>query len=160
LSNFRVEIDERSEYSPGYKFNDWEMKGVPLRIEIGPRDIKAGQVVAARRDNGKKENVKIKDIEKRAKKILEDIHMCLYDKAKKYLKDGILDAKNLDEAVKGIKNKKLIKANWCGNQNCEDWMKTKTEGAKIVCVSEEKAKGRCVYCKKPAKHIAYIAKSY
>ena len=160
LENFRIEIDDREGYKPGFKFNDWELKGVPLRIEIGPRDIKAKQVIFVRRDNGKKENVKIKDISKKAGKILEDIHNSLYKKAQKHFKENTIFAKNLDELIFGIKNKKLVKAEWCGNQKCEEMIKFKTEGAKIICVIKEKAKGKCVYCNKPTKEVVYIAKSY
>lgn len=160
LSDFRVEIDKREEFKPGFKFNDWEMKGVPLRIEIGPKDLKAKQVIFARRDTGKKENVKTKDIEKKAKKVLEDIHNFLYKKAKKYLEDNTIQVKELNELIKAIKNKKLIKTSWCGNQKCEEMLKYKTKGAKIICIIEEKPKGKCVYCNKKANEVVYIAKSY
>ena len=159
LKELRVEIDAR-EQKPGFKFNDWEMKGVPLRIEIGPRDIKAKQVIAVRRDNFKKEAVKISELKNKAVKILEDIHSSLYKKALNYLKDNTVKAKTIEETIKAIKNKKLVKAEFCGNQECEDWIKTKTEGAKIICITEEKAKGKCIYCGKKAASIIYIAKSY
>ncbi len=158
--NLRAEIDAREEHSPGYKFNDWEMKGVPLRIEIGPRDIKAEQAVIARRDNNKKENIKIKDIEKKVPVILDDIHNSLYKKAAAYLKNNTLNVKNFDELIKAIKNKKLVKTEWCNSQECEDWIKTKSEGAKILCIIDENPKGKCVYCGKNAKHVVYVAKSY
>lgn len=160
LKNLRVEIDERENYKPGFKFNDWEMKGVPLRIEIGPRDIKAKQVVFVRRDTGKKQEIKVKDIEKEAEKILKDIHNSLYNKARKYLKDNTVSAKSLNEIIEAIKNKKLVKTEWCGNQECEEMLKFKTQGAKIICIINEKPKGNCAYCSKPAKHVVYIAKSY
>ena len=159
LSDFRTEIDER-EYSPGFKFNDWEMKGIPLRIEIGPRDLKENKVVFVRRDTKEKQNIKINDIKKNAEKTLTDIHEFLYNKTKKYLKDNTIEAKNMNELINAIKNKKLVKTEWCENQECEDWIKDKTGGAKILCISDEKPKNKCVYCNKKSKHVVYIAKSY
>jgi len=158
LREVRVEIDDR-EYTPGFKFNDWEMKGIPLRIELGPRDIKKKQIVLVRRDNGEKQVIKIKEISK-IPKILEDIQNSLYKKALKFLKDSTITAKKFDDVIKAIKNKKLVNAEWCGSQECEDWIKAKTEGAKIICITEEKAKGKCVYCNKKSKEVVYIARSY
>ena len=159
LSDCRVEIDSR-DYSPGFKFNEWEMKGVPLRIEIGPRDLKENQVVLVRRDNSKKQNIKIKDLEKNAKKILENIHDSLYEKAKKYLKENTEKAKSIDEIMESVKNKKLVKTEWCGSLKCEDWIKDKTGGAKIICTTDEKPGEKCPYCNKKSKHVVYVAKSY
>ena len=159
LKNFRVELDKR-EHKPGYKFNDWEMKGIPLRIEIGPRDIKNKQVVLVRRDNSKKQAVKIEKAEKQAEKTLEDIHNSLYKKAEKYMKESVTNAKTMDELIKAIKNKKLVKAEWCANQECEDWIKTKTEGAKIICIIDERPKNRCVFCNKKANSVVYVSRSY
>lgn len=159
LKNFRVEIDKREE-TPGFKFNDWEMKGTPLRIEIGPKDIKKNQVVLVRRDNGKKQEVKIKSIEKQVAKIFENIHLSLYNKAKKFLKDNIVAAKQFEEVIKAIKNKKLVEAEWCGNTKCEDLLKYKTKGGKIICIIDKKASGKCIYCNKKAKQVVYIARSY
>ena len=162
LSEFRVEIDDREEYKPGFKYNECEMKGVPLRIEIGPRDIKENQVIFARRDNQKKETVKIKDIVKKTKEALEDIHTSLYNKAKKYQKDNTVEAKNLKELTDAINNKKLVKASWDGTQDSEDNIKEKTGGAKILCIVDEKlpSNAKCVYSDKPAKYVVYIDKSY
>jgi prolyl-tRNA synthetase len=161
LKGIRVLLDEREEYSPGYKFNDWEMKGVPLRIEIGPKDIKAGQVVIVRRDNGKKEIIKTKELNKKIPAILDDIHENLLKNSEKKLKESIAKAKNLNELVNNIKNRKLVKTEWCGSKECEDWIKTKSGGAKIIGINETaKAQGKCVYCNKKAKHVVYVAKSY
>ena len=159
LTGLRVEIDTR-EQKPGFKFNDWEMKGVPLRIEIGPRDIKEKQAIVARRDNLKKEAVKISELKKKAEKILDDIHNSLYKKASDYLKNNTEKTKTMEETLRAIKNKKLVKAEWCSSSECEEWIKTKTEGAKIICISEEKAKGNCIYCNKKADSVVYIARSY
>ena len=158
--NFRVFLDDR-DYTPGYKFNDWELKGVPVRIEIGPRDIANNQVVVVRRDTGKKEIIKIKDIEKKVEKILDDVQKNLLKKSEQLLKKNTVMTKNIQETVKAIKDKKLIVSEWCGNHECEDWIKTKTGGAKIIGINEKKeAIGKCVYCGKKAMHVICIAKSY
>jgi len=100
------------------------------------------------------------DLDKKIPKILEDIHNKLYEKAEDYLKKNTVKAKNMNELNEAIKNKKLVKTEWCGNQECEDWVKTKTEGAKIICVIEEKPKEKCVYCGKKSNSVVYVAKSY
>ncbi len=158
---FRTFLDNRKEYSPGYKFHDWEMKGIPLRIEIGPKDLVKNQIIAVRRDTGKKEIVRTKDMNDKIKKILDDIHKNLLKKSEDMLKKGTTKVKNMAELTKAIKNKKLTVSEWCGNEKCEDWIKTKTQGAKIIGINEKaKARGKCVYCGKKAKHIIWIAKSY
>ncbi len=162
LNKLRVEIDTRDS-NPGFKFNDWEMKGVPLRIEIGPRDLKNKSVVFARRDTGKKENVKISDIKEKVQQVLEEIHNSLYKKAEKYIAENTVSTNNMQEVIESVKNKKLVKANWCGSEECETWIKDKTQGAKIICIiPDEKppANSKCVYCGKKAKHQVYISKSY
>lgn len=157
--NIRIEIDLR-ETSPGFKFNDLELKGIPLRLELGPKDLKEKQVFSCRRYTGKKEPIKITDLEKKVPKILEDIHANLYKKAEDYLKANTLQIKTMPELIEAIKNKKLAKAEWCSDKHCEDWVKTKTAGAKIICTIDEKPKGKCVYCGKKATEVVYIAKSY
>ncbi len=155
-------LDDREEYSPGRKFNEWELKGIPIRIEIGPKDLKNKQVIVVRRDTGKKQTVKIKDLKKKIPSILEDIHNSLYKKAEKYLKDSIVEAKTMKDLINAIKNKKLVLTQWCDDAECEDWIKDKTGGAKIICIPFDQPKklDKCVYCGKPAKHVVYIAKSY
>ncbi len=160
--NLRVQVDTREEQSPGYKFNEWEMKGIPLRIEIGPKDIAKNQVVAVRRDNNKKQNIKMKQLTKQIPKILRNIHSSLYKKAVAYQKQNTVKAKNIEELKQAIKNKKLVKTFWDGSLESEDWIKDRTGGAKILCITEEKPKpsDKCVYSGKKAKYVVYIAKSY
>jgi prolyl-tRNA synthetase len=160
LGSFRILIDEREEYNPGVKFNDWEMKGVPLRLEIGPRDIKENQVILVRRDNGKKEQVKITKIKIKVSEILEDIHKSLYKKAENYLKENTIKTKTMSELKEAIKNKKLAETAWCGKTLCEDYIKEETGGAKIICIKDNNSKSKCVYCNKESKHGVYVAKSY
>jgi len=162
LEEFSVELDVRDEYTPGWKFNEWEMKGVPLRLEIGPRDVKQKQVVLARRDTGKKENVKTSKLSKKVKEALNDIHNSLLKKAKKLLNDSIVEVKNFDGLMSAVKNKKMAKALFCGEIECEDWIKDKTGGATSRCIPfrQEKITGNCVHCNKKAKFWAYFARNY
>jgi len=160
LEHIRVLIDDREDLSPGFKFNDWEMKGIPIRIEIGPKDFKNKTVVIARRDTKTKESIKITELKKEVKNLLEKIHENLYSKAKKHMKENTVIVKNMKDLIKAIKNKKLVKTEWCESQNCEDFIKSKSGGAKIICKIKEKANGKCCYCGKKAKHIVYVAKSY
>ena len=159
LKNYRVEIDDRDEYSPGWKFNEWEMKGVPIRIEIGPKDIKKKQFVAVRRDNGKKEFLKNT---KKIQEIMDDIQDILYEKSKKNLLKSIVKVKTMDELKKAIDDKRFALAPFCGNPGCEDYIKEETGGADSRCIpfDQEKIKGKCIRCDKEAKFLVYFAKSY
>jgi len=159
----RVIIDDREDYSPGYKFNEWEMKGVPLRIEIGPKDLEKEQAVFARRDNGEKQEVGFNEIKEKIDKVFEEVHESLYKKAEKVLEEKIVNAENIEEVTNAIEEKKIAKAYWDGTQESEDWIKEKTGGAKILCIVEDEIpeeKGKCVYSGNPAKHVVYIGKSY
>ena len=162
LKKYSVELDDREGYTPGWKFNEWELKGIPLRVEIGPKDVEKKQVVVARRDNSKKEAVKIKDLDKKIKEILEDIHNALLSKAKKFLEGNTAEAKNWDEFLKHIKSRKLVKAFFCGNAECEEQIKDKTEGAtsRVIPFEQPKKSGECVHCKKEGKFLVYFAKAY
>lgn len=160
-SKFSVHFDKRDAYSPGWKFNEWELKGVPLRIEIGPIDIRKKQVILVRRDTGGKKPVKGKVISKHLEKTFDLVQENLYKKAKSFLSDNTKDAKNFKELEKLIKNRKMVRAYWCGSEDCEEKIKEKT-GATIRCIETENAKkeGKCVDCGKRTKTMVYFAKAY
>jgi len=163
LSEFNPIFDDREDQSPGYKFNEWEMKGIPLRIELGPRDLEKNKVVIARRDTGIKQDVNIKDLEKEIPKILEAIQKDLLKKAEKNLKESIVVAKTWDEFMQGMKDKKLIQTNFCGETECEDNIKDKSGGATSRCIPFNKKldkNTKCVHCGKTAKEVIYFSKSY
>ena len=161
LKDFRIEIDDREGYTPGWKFHDAELKGIPLRLEIGPRDLKNKTVVLARRDSGDKKVVKMTQVSKEAGKLLERIQKNLFDRAKKFLHDNIHEANNIQAFEKILTEQKgIIRAGWCGSRKCEDEMKDRT-GAKITNLPYgHKAKGNCILCSKKAKYMAHFAKSY
>jgi len=161
LEKYSVFIDDRDSYTPGWKFNEWEMKGVPLRIEIGPKDIEKGTAVITRRDTGKKEFVKFNELEKKAEAVLAEINSNLYKKAKELLDTNIIETDSSKELEKGIMQDKLVLAPHCGLKECEDAIKEKT-GAKALVIPFEqpKKKGKCAFCGKEAEYSVYFGKSY
>lgn len=161
LKELNALLDIREDYSPGWKFNEWELKGIPVRIELGPKDLKKKEVIVVRRDTGKKQSVKISQLKSFMQKLLEDIQKSLFKNAKKKLEESIVLVKNFDDFKKAIKEKKLVKANWCGEEACEDWIKDKAEGAKSLNAPfNEKASGKCVQCDKKATMVMFFGKSY
>ena len=157
-----VELDLRDGYTPGWKFNEWEMKGVPLRIELGPKDIGQEQVVAVRRDTNEKIVIKFKDIEKKIEQILEGIQNDLFKKAKDFLVKSTIDVNSLENLKKAISDKKMAKAQFCGSTDCELKIKEFAEGATCRCIPFEQkpAEGNCVQCNSKAKSWALFAKNY
>jgi len=158
----RTIADDRAEYTPGWKFNEWELKGVPIRIEIGPIDVKKKQVVIVRRDNFEKMIVKEKDLVKKISFVLNEIQKNLFRKAKKFLNENIAIVKNYEEFKKILEEKGgLIRACWCSEQHCEDQIKLET-GATIRTIpfKKEKVFSNCVYCNKKASEVVYFAKAY
>ncbi|AJF62145.1 TPA: proline--tRNA ligase [Candidatus Woesearchaeota archaeon] len=160
--DYTVKLDDRADYRPGWKFNEWELKGVPLRIELGPKDLENEQVMIARRDTGKKTAVKWKDLKKGVDRLLNEMHKNLYEKAKAHLKESIRDVKDWKEFMKAVHDKKWVKAHHCGNADCEASIKEKSGGLKTNCIPFEQPKklGKCVLCGKPAKYEVLFAKSY
>ncbi|MBI3034973.1 proline--tRNA ligase [Candidatus Woesearchaeota archaeon] len=160
--NHNVELDDRDGYTPGWKFNEWELKGVPLRIEIGPKDVEAEQLVLVRRDTNEKLTIKVKDLEKKVEQALNDIQDNLFKKAKEYLTKSIVEAHDFNDFLNAIKNRKMTRALYCGQTECEDSIKDKTEGATCRCIPFEQkhAKGKCVQCGAEAKYWAVFGKGY
>lgn len=162
LGEYSVKLDDRDEYSAGWKFNEYELKGVPIRLEIGPKDISKDQVVLVRRDTLKKEFVKIKDINEKVKKTLDAMQDSLYKKSKKLLEENIVEVKNMGEFKKAINDKKLVRALFCGLDECEDLIKDATGGAssRNIPFGQKLVTGKCVHCGKQAKFSVYFGKSY
>ncbi len=159
LGNIELKVDDRTECSPGWKFNEWEMRGIPIRIEIGPKDLEMGQVTIVRRDTGKKTAVPTKDAKKEVDKQLKLMQKELYDKALKLREDNTANAKDMKELKKHIDEKKLVFTNWCGHRDCEN--KIGETSAKILCIPfDKKSSGSCIVCNKKAMHPVYIARSY
>jgi len=118
-------------------------------------------VIIARRDNGEKQAIKINSkLSENIEKILEDIQKSLFRKAKRYLDDSISDANSWKSFVEGIKNKKILKVNFCGRIECEEAIKDEGEGATSRLIESDTKKGKCIKCGKPSKQITYFSKSY
>ena len=157
----RVHLDDRDQ-SPGWKFSEYEMKGVPLRIELGPKDIENNSCVVVRRDNGEKTVVSLDELQEKLPELLKAVHDGLYNKALERRAVMTYDAKNLDE-MKEIADTKpgFIRAMWCGDRECEDKLK-EVAGVTSRCIPfEDKAIGdKCVCCGKPATKLVYWGKAY
>jgi prolyl-tRNA synthetase len=155
-------LDDRAEYTPGWKFNQWELKGVPVRIEIGPRDLKQQQVTMARRDTCQKTVVKESEAVSAVEKLLEEIQHNLYAKARMELEARITTVQTCEEFKETLKTKGgFIKAAWCGSAKCEEKIKEET-GATIRLrpFEKEKPTATCVYDGEKAEEMVYFARSY
>ncbi len=157
----KVKLDD-TDKTPGWKFSEYEMKGVPLRLEIGPKDIENNQVVLARRDTGEKKFVPMDQLEKEIPALLDDIHRNMYEKAKANREARTFTAKTLEEFEAILaKQTGFIKAMWCGNQECEDIIKEKTAAtSRCMPFEQEQISETCVCCGKPAKKMVYWGKAY
>lgn len=159
---YRIECDTRESYTPGYKFNEWEMKGVPVRIEIGPRDIEKGECIFVRRDTFEKITVKLEEIETKLGEVLENIQENMYNECKKNMEKRTSIAENLNEFVEKINtNQGFIETMWCGKQECEDKIKELT-GAHSRCMpfNQKQIGNKCVCCGAPAKIFMIWGRQY
>jgi prolyl-tRNA synthetase len=155
-------VDFRDQYTPGWKFNEWEMKGIPLRIEVGPRDVQNRQCVLVRRDNFQKLTVKDEEVVKKVNECLGEIQRNLYSKAKEALEKSIQQITNYDDFKKSVAGQGgFIRACWCGSTECEEQIQNDT-GATIrtLPLKDEQIFSPCVRCGKAAAKVAYFARSY
>ncbi len=157
-----VILDDRQEYTPGWKFNQWELKGVPIRIEIGPRDLKQGQVVMVRRDTCQKTPVTESDIPATVDKLLQEIQDSMLAKAKALLQDKTSAVQSYDQFKKVLEEKGgFIKAAWCGSADCEAKVKDETGATiRVIPFQKEEPATDCIVCGQKAKETAYFARSY
>ncbi|MBT3406530.1 proline--tRNA ligase [Candidatus Woesearchaeota archaeon] len=163
LKEFNVILDDREDKTAGWKFNEWEMKGIPVRIEIGPKDIEKNQVVLVRRDTSEKLFVKREELNDKLSELLETMQSDLLENARKFMGSSTVEANSWEEVEQAIKDKKMIKMQWCCESECEDLMKDETGGAKTLNMPfGEKVKegAKCTHCGKDAKAVVYLAKSY
>ena len=159
---FRVKLDSREQYTPGYKFNYWEMKGVPVRLEIGPRDIENGECVLVRRDTLEKRTVRLDNLEEEINTLLEDIQKNMFEMANQLRERRTSSAKDMEEFVEKINsNQGYIKAMWCGDEACEEKIHELT-GAKSRCIpyNQEKISDTCVCCGKKADKMVVWGRQY
>ena len=154
----RVVLDD-TDNSPGWKFNEWEMKGVPVRIELGPRDIEAGKMTVCRRDTLEKGELPLETAEEGVKALLHEIAENMYDTAKKRMEQRIVDAETLDELLDGVNRGNFVRAGWCGCRECEDKVKEFAQATARVYAKEDTAK-TCVACGKKSAHTIVFARAY
>ncbi|MBU0456897.1 MAG: proline--tRNA ligase [Nanoarchaeota archaeon] len=158
-----VHFDDREGYSPGWKFNEWEIKGIPVRIELGPRDLEKNEVVIVRRDTNEKQTLPLSALAKEVELILGQIQDNLYGRAEELLKKSVIQVDNLKEAKEQLNLQKIIFSPWCGDTGCEDKFKEMT-GAKSLNSPLEQPKlkkdQKCFACKEKAKYWFYLGKSY
>jgi prolyl-tRNA synthetase len=162
VKGISVILDDRGEYTPGWKFNQWELKGVPIRIEIGPRDLKQGQVVMVRRDTGQKTPVKEVDIPATAEHLLSQIQDSLFAKAKTILQEKTTTVLSYEQFKSVLCDKGgFLKAAWCGSADCEAKIKDETGATiRVRPFHREEPTTGCIYCGQLAKEVVYFARSY
>jgi len=162
LKKFGVILDDRSEYKPGAKFGEWEMKGVPLRIEIGPRDVESGEVIVVKRNDGEKISIKVGDVVGEIPGILDRMHDEMFEKAEKFFSEKVADVASVEDFEKVIKDKGIVRMNWCGDMDCEMKIKEKT-GATTRCMplgEQGDVKGKCLFCGKENSCLIYFSRTY
>ena len=154
-----AKIDD-SEKTPGEKFYIWEIKGVPLRLEIGPKEVKAKFVTAARRDLGKRQKVEMKDLPLKVAMLLEQVQTNLFIRAEKFYKEIIVETEKYTEMKEKITDGKVALVYWCRSEDCAGEIE-RIEGVEIVgIVPDEKTTGDCIICGKPSGEKTYVAKTY
>ncbi len=156
----RIHVDDRSELSPGYKFNDWELKGVPLRIEIGPKDIEKESIVIAKRHNLEKSSLSFSEIEK-IPSILDEIQDEMFKRAQSQSKENSIEISDYSEFKTKIEKGGFFNAPWCGKLECEEKIKEET-GAdiRVIPFDSENSNKKCMYCQKQSKTIPIFARGY
>ena len=163
LTGLRIEVDDREGQSPGWKFNEWELKGVPLRVEIGPRDVQKEQVVLARRDivgRQGKSFVPLAGLRERSVEMLDSIQQALYDRALAFREANTVEATRYEEIREAV-NDKFVRATWCGDP--EDEARLKADASATSCcipLDQDTEAGVCAICGKPATEKAIFARSY
>jgi prolyl-tRNA synthetase len=162
-ADVRVKMDQREGLSPGFKFNDWEMRGVPLRIEIGPKDVAKGSAVLARRDKPGKEGKSFVSQDGIAASVLQalaDIQKALFERALAFREANTFDPKNFDEFRAAVE-KGFARTYWCGNSKCEEQIKEATK-ATLRCIPLEQpsGKGQCIFCGQQSSELVIFGKAY
>ena len=160
LENIRVHLDDRSELTPGYKFNDWELKGVPIRIEIGPRDIEKQSVIIAKRYNREKSSLPFNEI-KNIYGVLDRIQEDMLETAREQSDKNTIEISDYSEFKSKIQNGGFLKAYWCGKQECEEKIKEDTSAdIRVMPFGSEDTSGKCVYCKEQSISKPIFARGY
>ena len=159
-AGIRVKFDDRDNVTPGWKFNEWELKGVPVRVEVGPRDLAQGQVMSVRRDTFEKAPLPIEGLEAAIAAMLDEIQANMLQIARDFRDSHTADVHTMDELEQQV-NGGYAKAMWCGEQACEDLIKEKYAASSRCMPFDQTPIGdTCVCCGKPAHKVIYFAKAY
>ena len=161
LSNYRVKVDD-SDKSPGWKFSECEMRGIPVRVEIGPKDIEAGCAVIVRRDTREKIQVSLDEINEKVGQVLENMQREMLERARAHRDAHTSVAVTYEEFKEAVANKPgFIKAMWCEDEACEIKIKEETTAtARCMPFAQEQLSKQCVCCSRPAKKMVYWGKAY
>ena len=157
-AGIRVTLDA-TDNSPGWKFNEWEMKGVPVRIELGPRDIEAGKMLCARRDTLEKAEMSLDNVAENIKELLAKIQKDMLDAARVRRDSRIVYADDMDGILAGVEAGNFVKAGWCGCRACEDKIKEQTAATARV-YAEGESTEKCAVCGEKAAHVIVYARAY
>ncbi len=162
LKNFRIKIDHQREHSVGWKFNEWELKGAPLRIEIGPKEVKEKRVTLVRRDNGERSSVSFNFLSFKVKKVLDSIQKNLFNRSHQYLKENTREVFDYNHFKDIMKTKRgFLKVFWCENAKCEAKIKEETKATnRLLPLEALTEEGKCIYCGKKAKRKWFFAQAY
>jgi len=162
LGEVRVKVDDREGFRPGFKYNEWELKGVPVRLEIGPKDVAAGQVTLARRDNGNKAPVSEGAAAERVVAVLDEIQNLLYEEATTFRDEHTFEPKDYEEFKRLIEEPGgFLTAGWCGERGCEDRVKAETKATiRYLPLDPEDPGGTCMVCGSAARERATWAVAY
>ncbi len=157
----RVRLDDRDEYTPGWKFNDWEMRGVPVRLEIGPRDVAARAAVLVKRTGGGKVTVSWEGIEQVVTAALDDVQRSYFSGAKAFLEAHTVEAATLEQLEEAIRERRgFVRTGWCQAQACEDVIRERTGASPRVIPLDDEPDGSCLACGKPSTATVYYARAY
>lgn len=161
-AGIRVKVDDREEKTVGWKFNEWELKGVPVRIEIGEKEIESGELTVVRRDKNEKIKMKNEKLQFKIKNLLDEIQKNIFEKMLKFREENTYVVEKYDEFKEIMRTKKgLIYAFWCEDSTCEAKIKDETKATtRVLPLEAKEEKGKCIYCGKPATHRWYFAQAY
>ena len=160
-AGIRVTLDERDE-RPGWKFAEWELRGVPLRLEIGPKDIEKSAVLVARRDTREKQSLSMDGLPHRIAQLLDEIQANLFERARAFREDHTQSADSYDQFKQIMEGRPgFVISPWCGSAECEAQIKTDTQATiRNMPMKGATPSGNCVRCDNPAKFVAWFAKAY
>jgi prolyl-tRNA synthetase len=161
-NGIRIRMDDRSDLSPGWKFNEYEMRGIPLRIELGPRDLEQGQAILVSRVSGEKRIIALDNIVFEVRRMLEDVHKELFQRALQFMNENLRSVNTLDELITNDEKLRcFVMAGWCGEAVCETHVKDATGAtSRNIPFDPIERKSTCLVCGNPAKHTVAFARAY